>query len=432
MTQQPKPTAHFFKGDKNIFENGKGGLTSEDQLETIKSKLSEVLDIRNFSVILGAGCSSLIEDKKEQGIPTMASLAKEFMSDEKNMKLIESFYNKLSEDSKNKISDNLERLIEILYARKFLREQSEEKKELEPITEAIEALKGFIRSKCKKRDSSQKVIDLYKTFFRKLLYRNSNLPRPNVFTTNYDLFSETALDELGVLFTNGFSGIVQRYFNPSVFNYALAERMDISGNRWGVVDNFIYLYKLHGSINWVEEEDSSKLFSVKEVQNLDDIESQNMMIYPTPAKQNSSFGSPYSDLFREFQKKLMQKDNVLMTMGYSFGDEHINNLIYQALTIPTFRLVIFSGRHNEGEIKKLKELNDSRIWIIGGDLEGDKLHYFSGIVKILPDLQEKNIDEAIGKVVANLIAKSNKVYGQKDQVSSEQNISDEEIKKMIE
>jgi hypothetical protein len=40
-------------------------------------------------------------------------------------------------------------------------------------------------------------------------------------------------------------------------------------------------------------------------------------------------------------------------MGYAFGDEHINNIIYQALTIPTFGLVIFVDPNLEGEIAKL-------------------------------------------------------------------------------
>ncbi|WP_235976669.1 hypothetical protein [Bradyrhizobium archetypum] len=46
------------------------------------------------------------------------------------------------------------------------------------------------------------------------------------------------------------------------------------------------------------------------------------MIYPTPAKQNSSLGSPYADLFREFQSRIVREHSVLFTMGYTFGDEH--------------------------------------------------------------------------------------------------------------
>ena len=211
--------------------------------------------------------------------------------------------------------------------------------------------------------------------------RDNNLPKPNIFTTNYDLYSEKAMDELGIAYTNGFSGFIERYFNPSIFNYALAEQMDISSFKWNIIDSFIYLFKIHGSVNWIEVQDNKKLFGIKELQDssFEFLRKQsNLMIYPSPIKQNASLGTPYSDLFREFQKRIAQNQSVLVTMGYSFCDEHINNLIYQALTIPTFRLVVFSemgkfcGDKYESTnkiLEQLKQLNDPRIWIIGSDKE---------------------------------------------------------------
>jgi hypothetical protein len=142
------------------------------------------------------------------------------------------------------------------------------------------------------------------------------------------------------------------------------------------------------------------------------------MIYPSPLKQNASLGSPYADLFREFQKRITQKQSTLVTMGFSFGDEHINNIIYQALTIPSFRLVVFSdtGWHIGGEyqnsrknIEKLKNLNDPRIWIIGSDTEFEndtdwtkitsesnkELHFFETIANdLFPDYTQDKIEEA--------------------------------------
>jgi hypothetical protein len=126
------------------------------------------------------------------------------------------------------------------------------------------------------------------------------------------------------------------------------------------------------------------------------------MIYPTPAKQNSSLGSPYADLFREFQSRIAREQSVLFTFGYAFGDEHINNIIYQALTIPTFRLVIFVDPNLEGEIAKLRALNDPRIWIIGGDgaESGRKAHYFDTIVdEFMPKRPSERIDEAVRSVL---------------------------------
>ena len=123
-----------------------------------------------------------------------------------------------------------------------------------------------------------------------------------------------------------------------------------------------------------------------------------MMIYPTPAKQNSTLGSPYADLFREFQSRIVREQSVLFTMGYAFGDEHINNIIYQALTIPTFRLVIFIDPTLQGEIAKLRGLDDPRIWIIGSDQAqpGRKVHYFDTIIEeFMPQRPSERIDDAM-------------------------------------
>ena len=133
-----------------------------------------------------------------------------------------------------------------------------------------------------------------------------------------------------------------------------------------------------------------------------------LIIYPTPAKQNSSLGSPYADLFREFQSRIVREQSVLFTIGYAFGDEHINNIIYQALTIPTFRLVISADPNQRGEIAKLRALNDPRIWIIGGDgaQPGVKAHYFETVVEeFMPQRPTERIDEAVRKVFEALTPK---------------------------
>ena len=108
------------------------------------------------------------------------------------------------------------------------------------------------------------------------------------------------------------------------------------------------------------------------------------------------------DLFREFQSRIVREQSVLFTMGYAFGDEHINNIIYQALTIPTFRLVIFADPGMQGEIAKLRKLNDPRIWIIGGEgpEEGRKAHFFDTIIdEFMPQRPTERIDDAVKKVL---------------------------------
>ena len=212
------------------------------------------------------------------------------------------------------------------------------------------------------------------------------------------------MDRRGIPYCNGFSGAIERRFNPAVFRYSLAEQLDISSRKWTAVDNFVYLCKLHGSVNWIEE--GSTLFPIREMQETPSNAAERILIYPTPIKQNASFGSPYADLFREFQRRIVREQSVLFMLGYGFGDEHINNIIFQALTIPNFRLIAFLSPSAPDVPKQLRELCDPRIWIIGGDgpLMGRKAHYFDTFIeKFMPEPPSDKIDTAVSQVLEKLI-----------------------------
>lgn len=429
---------YFYKGADNVLE--KSDKSDLPPIERIQKSFEKVLDGKNLSFLLGSGCSSFYVGDAEVGIPTMNPLAKKFYDDILKQEERDKLKSELGIDvSFPKFKDNLEYFLGSLHSIEFFEEsiQAETVKEkteesenpvqeeqevadkedrLSLIIKTVKQVKDFLIDEMlnesnKENRKDEPLNKLYEKFYRKLLYRNANLPKPNIFTTNYDLYSETALDKLGIHYVNGFSGGIKKYFNPTIFNYALAERMDLSQNKWGVIDNFFYLYKIHGSINWIQDDEDAKLFNVREIQETtaNVLKGKTtVMIHPTPLKHNASLGSPYSDLFREFQKKLMQNNNVLVTIGYSFSDEHINNLIYQAFTIPSFRLIVLGSPTTGKEIEKLKSLNDPRIWIIGGELEnGNKLHYFEGFVdEILPDLTNDEIDDKIENAIRTLIKRN--------------------------
>ena len=426
------PKIYFYKGNQNILDPEK----NEESLKKIQEAFLKVLDNKNLSFLLGSGCSSYeiekkVEDsntsniKKEQiGIPVMAPMAKEFygLSNFKENK--EWLLNTLKIDVEDKnFEKNLEAFLSVLHSLSFYHSKINNKADenAQKIDQIIKEARNFILEKClneknikDKRDNE--LLEVYKTFYKKLLTRNSTLPRLNIFTTNYDLYSERAMDSLGIHYVNGFTGGISKYFNPTIFNYALAEKMDLSQSKWNVIDNFFYLYKIHGSVNWVENDDEGKLFKIQEIQDptFDILENKpTVMIHPTPLKYNASLGSPYSDLFREFQKKLMQNNNILVTIGYSFSDEHINNLIFQAFTIPSFRLIIIGSEKQSETIEKLYNLDDSRIWIIGGKRSKDKngeedwsyipINYFNRFVnEILPDLTNEDLDKKLESTINNL------------------------------
>jgi len=402
-------------------------------IESARKAISEAMNAKNIAFLLGAGCSSLMKDKKELGIATMAPLAKEFCGETIEARAA-GFYSdpptagavpapwRLTKDELDYLdalgvdlakdySRNLERLMEVLFAQRFVLRQSENP-DLHPYRAVLDGIikkvQDFLWTRVTQgafaTEGDTTVRELYERFYKKLVLRDRSLPRPWVFTTNYDHFSELAMDRLGIPYANGFSGVVERRFNPAIFRYALAEQLDVASRKWTAVDAFVYLCKLHGSVTWTE--DDHGLFPIKEVW---PPESTNqMLIYPTPAKQNSSLGSPYADLFREFQSRIVREQSVLITAGYAFGDEHLNNIIYQALTIPTFRLVIFAAPDTDGEIAKLRALRDPRIWIIGGNgpADGTRAHYFDMIVEhFMPQRPSDRIDDAVRKVLSELAPK---------------------------
>lgn len=421
----------FYKGKENILTSDKQ-QTYEDnnsEIKKIQDAFLKVLDNKNLSFLLGSGCSSFeIEKDKEGtdgkeyiqvGIPVMSPLANEFyhLEDFKENKqwLKENLQIDVESDT---FRINLEVFLSTLHSLSFYHSKikddtATDAKTLDKISLIIKETRNFLLKKILNEDniktqSDKPLLDIYKQFYRKLLSRNSTLPRLNIFTTNYDLYSEKAMDLLGIHYANGFTGGISKFFNPTIFNYALAEKMDLSQSKWSVIDNFFYLYKIHGSVNWIEEDGENKLFKVKEIQDptFDSLKSneKEIMIYPTPLKYNASFGSPYSDLFREFQRKLMVNNNILVTIGYSFNDEHINNLIFQAFTIPSFRLIIVGEPTEDNKIGELQKLDDPRIWIIGGK-ESDKqpLHYFERFVnEIMPDLTNEDLDKKMETTINNL------------------------------
>ncbi|MFK8285239.1 SIR2 family protein [Capnocytophaga canis] len=404
----------FYKGKENILEKKNKESVDNEEIKKIQETFLKILDNKNLSFLLGSGCSSYKIEKEQIGIPTMEPMAEEFysMSDFKEDKKWLLDVLKMNVDDEN-FKTNLEAFLSVLHSLSFYHSKiKNDDNTSKKINGIIINARNFILQKCLNEENikdkkDEDLLEVYKTFYKKLLTRNPTLPRLNIFTTNYDLYSERAMDTLGIHYVNGFTGGISKYFNPTIFNYAFAEKMDLSQSKWNVIDNFFYLYKIHGSVNWIENDDEGKLFKIQEIQDptfekLKDKES--IMIHPTPLKYNASLGSPYSDLFREFQKKLMQNNNILVTIGYSFSDEHINNLIFQAFTIPSFRLIIIGTEKQSEAIQKLHSLNDSRIWIIGGYDEKERpLHYFKGFVeKILPDLTNEDLDKKLEATINNL------------------------------
>lgn len=249
----------------------------------------------------------------------------------------------------------------------------------------------------------------HEKFVKKILQRPLNLKRANLFTTNYDLAFEYAFDKLGVHYISGFSGFQKRTFKPETFEYDIFFPGSTTQGKVQKIEKVLKYYKIHGSLTWIKETPTpNNVYGISEVP-IEQIRIgggyENIMIYPTTAKKSFTLDFPYSELFRQFSTTISQGQSTLITFGYSFSDEHINDIIYQALTIPSFTLIIvdYTGTKGSLEILKLKELNDPRIIIIQGEQLGS-MPFF--VESLLPDLIEANTYERIAETLKKILAKS--------------------------
>ena len=367
---------NYYKGaEKNLVD-----------IDTIKNEVARILKMDNLNILIGAGCSSHIKKQDEEwiecGIPGMASLYNRFFEEHQD-------FNIAGKQVNDEFDGNLEKMLEYMGAVSVVNPVNLVDKDID---EKITLVKQFIQKQIESGISSEVVLKLYREFYIKIAGKGRKHP-VNVFTTNYDLYNEKALDSLSFSYNNGFVGTYRRTFNPASYRYAYVEDMQLSKETWERVPNFYNLYKLHGSISWIKENDE-----ILE-KNYETIESDDLvMIYPTPLKDRSTLMTPYSDLFRSMENSLLLSNSVLITLGYSFSDDHINRLILNSLAVPTFRLIVFG---KSKAIERLIELDDSRIIVVNSD---DKIHYFKNFVeKVMPIQSEEMTDRMRMQSVLQMI-----------------------------
>lgn len=142
-----------------------------------------------------------------------------------------------------------------------------------------------------------------------------------IFTTNYDTLLEDALALACIPYWDGFSGGAVAYRS-----YRFGQEEPSGGYR-------AHLVKLHGSIDWHLGEDG-KVWRVRDG-DLYPTRTARVLIYPQATKYLAMQRDPFAAQFDLFRRALSTTaDNVMVICGYSFGDEHINQEIEQAMERP--------------------------------------------------------------------------------------------------
>ena len=188
----------------------------------------------------------------------------------------------------------------------------------------------------------------HRMFLRKLVSKKTKYTRPKIFTLNYDTLFEQAAEKNGFMIIDGFSYTYPRKFKGTNFDLDVVTRIT---NRNVLEDNFVsnvvHIYKPHGSINWQRKgEDIIIENEAKE----------SLMIYPSSNKYESSYQQPFFEMMSRFQQETRAKNTLLIIIGYSFGDAHINAMIYEALSVNSSITIIFvtPDVHDESKYEKLR------------------------------------------------------------------------------
>ena len=376
----------------------------EDKQE-IRIRIKKYLELENVSILAGAGSSFHL------GAPIIRTIP-----DEINEELHETIEKHFAPTSK----PSFEELFNVLQARRFIGEKKGKDCEKE-ISQQLFMQKWLYENcntekttiHCDYSEDRNLTEDRYfyhEMLIKKLLQRPINLRRVNLFTTNYDMAFDYALDKLGVFYINGFMGVHNRVFHPEVYDFDLYYPGQSVSGKVHRAEKVLRYYKLHGSLSWVSDNPSANnTYGIREIafnESPEISESRQLMVYPCVSKKSFTLDLPYSELFRHFSKAINQPQSVLICLGYSFNDEHINDIIYQALSNPSFTLIIVNYNPNgyAGEIQRLHEICDSRIIII--DPEKKDISSFVGFVKnIMPDLYEVEENEIISRTM-NALYKS--------------------------
>ena len=192
--------------------------------------------------------------------------------------------------------------------------------------------------------------------------RSGTRDRLHMFTTNYDRLIEAGAEVAGLHLIDRFVGNLASVFRSSRLNIDM--HYDPPGIRGEPrhLEGVVRFTKLHGSVDWVNaSRDIRRIglpFGAVSIDpffgspGLKGIGPLNLMIYPNSAKDRETTAYPYVDLFRDFAAAVCRPNHALVTYGYSFGDEHINRVIEDMLTIPSTHLIIIAYSDPMGRIMK--------------------------------------------------------------------------------
>lgn len=358
----------------------------------IEPWLTALLQSEHLSLLLGSGLSHAIyRIATGNTLPGMSTATFTHFNEEINSEA------KKSASAAGRQNDNIEDQIrvanELLRGLEIIAESTNGfpekvaglKKDLTKVLDdfAASILKGENGLIMAKTVKLEKAFNYLVSFLMSFSSRTGTRDRLQIFTTNYDRFIEAGAEVAGLHLLDRFVGSLAPIFRSSRLD------VDMHYNPPGIRGEPRYLEgvarftKLHGSLDWVNTEKSIRRmglpFGAENIEpylkapGLKDAEALRLMIYPNSAKDRETAAYPYVELFRDLAAAVCRPNSTLICFGYSFGDEHINRVIEDMLTIPSTHIVVISYDDPLGRIMQIYEKmgRPAQITLLIGNHLGD-------------------------------------------------------------
>lgn len=207
--------------------------------------------------------------------------------------------------------------------------------------------------------AKESVADISQTkkFFAWLSMLNRDFSK-EIFTTNYDLIIEKSLEASQIPYFDGFVGSFEPFF--------WQESIDQFVSKNDLTQNWIRLWKIHGSLSWFWKIEpttkAQKIIRQGKIEKIED-EKNELVIYPSKEKYDSSKKQPFIAYFDRLKNYLLSGELLFIFSGYSFSDQHINEIIFNCLR-QNNRLTALVFFFQDAEVENLHKLTSSYMNLI--------------------------------------------------------------------
>lgn len=379
-------------------ENGKNPEINWDDANDVGTKLrpriepwlTALVQSEHLSLLVGSGLSTAVSKLAGTSSQGMQAPAFTISNDKIQQAATESAAK--TERGEANAEDVFRVAIELLRGLEISKDTQAEKLKQEISSKLEELLNGvlkgeqeFLKAYEQEKEKTTEAFLYLKSFLLSFTSRVASRDRLHIFTTNYDRFIEYAMDDAGILWLDRFRGMLRPVFRNSRLD------LDFHYNPPGIrgepryVEGVSKITKLHGSLDWTFDgknihrepmpfgaEALPKLFSVSTEQKRSSEETykpliDSVAVYPNSAKDMETAFYPYAELFRDFSAAICRPNSVIVTYGYGFGDDHINRVLQEMLTIPSTHLLIISWKVDVRIKKFFQKCNSAQISLLLGE-----------------------------------------------------------------